>query len=332
MEKRTEFLIKSSMATLPPTEGILATLLYFKQWSVPVTPADCLRFLPSLLISSTIHQIEALVGQAPLNDHLSRHQGFLVFKGQEESVWHRHAGYNASLTKWRIASQALRWIRWVPFLRLVAVTNTLPMGLAKPESDIDLLVVAKAGRLWLVRFLVTAMIQLLGKRRHGDLIKDRLCLSFYLDDEHLHLQQFFDTPRDLHYAYMVGMTTVIFEARDSGVQKVFEHANAWVKEYFPQHYWTDLIDLYRVHDSAVSLRIRSLLENIFMASMGDALERWLRKFQQQKIRSHTDSRVHEPDQHYVMATDSVIKFHESMAREESRKKWVEECKQFGISV
>ncbi len=355
---------------MPPSDAILATLLYFKQWNVPITPAECLRFLPAVLNPATITQLETIIQTKPLSSAFTRHQGFFLLRSQfrdviagnivcgepsealakegtmenelpkefvvtkeeEESVWHRHSCYNATLTKWRIASRTLRWITWIPFLRMVAVTNTLPMGLAKPESDIDLLIVGAAGRLWLVRLLVTAVTQLLGKRRHGQLITDRLCLSFYLNDTHLNLKEFFDTPRDLHYAYMVGMTTTIFEARNSGTQKAFENANIWLSEYFPQHYWSDLIDLFRVSDTPLMARVREVGEWMLSGRLGVATESFAQWAQKKKIERHPKSRIHEQGQHYVMATDGVIKFHESRAREESRKQWIEECHRYDIAI
>lgn len=316
---------------LSPSDAILATLLYFKQWNIPLTPADCLRFLPATASPATVAGLSSLAHSTPLEGTITSHQGFLVFKGAQQSVEYRHACYNASLTKWRVAAQTLKWVRWIPFLRMVAITNTLAMGTAKPQSDIDLLVIGKPGRLWTLRFLFTAVVQLMGRRRHSNLITDRLCLSFYVSQKALNFQPYFDVPHDLHYAYLVAMTTTIFEAKGSLAREEWEKANSWVRDYFPQHHWSELIPLFAVNDSRWTIGARNIFEWLFAGRLGDTLEKVVRFFQRKKIYAHPESRIHQQGT-LVMVNDDVLKFHESNVREESRKQWVEECRQFGITV
>ena len=311
-------------------DGALATVLYFRLRGLLLTPEELLRLLPAPLDAPHRASLERLL-EGPLSTRIRRIEGLVVVAGDSGSVQRRHRNYVASLVKWRILTMTIPWIRWLPFLRMVAVTNTLSLSMADEDSDIDLLIVGKNGRLWTVRFLVTAIVQLLGRRRHANHITNRLCLSFYLTERALDLRRFFEGGSDLHYAYWVAMTAVVFEAEGSGTAGRFSRENSWITEYFPQHYWMDVIQLYRSPDSCWSRRVRQALERALRGEIGDWLERLLRRFQKRKIYSHPDSRVHQKGSVDVVVNDDVLKFHESDSRREHREAWEQECRRYGIA-
>lgn len=80
------------------------------------------------------------------------------------------------------AARYCKPLRFLPGIRLVAICNSLSMYATDKGSDIDLFIVTKTGRLWLVRLLVTAYFQLLGVRRHGKKVAERFCLSFFVSE------------------------------------------------------------------------------------------------------------------------------------------------------
>ncbi|MBU1151844.1 hypothetical protein KJ632_03405 [Patescibacteria group bacterium] len=89
---------------------------------------------------------------------------------------------------WERVRKYLPVLRFVPGIRMVAVCNNLAFGKVSEHSDIDLFIVAKEGRLFVVRTFVTAILHLLGVRRHGDKVAGRFCLSFFVDDSALDLR------------------------------------------------------------------------------------------------------------------------------------------------
>lgn len=76
-------------------------------------------------------------------------------------------------------------LKFVPFLKQVGVCNSITMGVAGDGSDIDLFVVSKPNRVYLVRFWMVLLFHILGKRRYGDKIEGRFCLSFFVDENHI---------------------------------------------------------------------------------------------------------------------------------------------------
>lgn len=98
--------------------------------------------------------------------------------------------------------ERLKWIFSVtPFLRNVYVCNTLAMTQARPGSDIDLYIVAQPKRLFIVRTWLLLLAQLLGVRRYNSNIEGRFCLSFFVDEDHTDLSDFFLKPVDIYFEF-----------------------------------------------------------------------------------------------------------------------------------
>lgn len=76
-------------------------------------------------------------------------------------------------------------ICFVPFLKQIGVCNSLAMGMADKDSDIDLIIVTKRNRLYLVRLWMVLIFHIFRKRRHRDKVKGRFCLSFFIEEDHL---------------------------------------------------------------------------------------------------------------------------------------------------
>ena len=67
--------------------------------------------------------------------------GFIFCEG--ERSWSRKESKTIKirLRNYKIAERVARWLRFVPFVRMVAVTGTLAMKNSEKESDIDFFVV-----------------------------------------------------------------------------------------------------------------------------------------------------------------------------------------------
>ena len=60
----------------------------------------------------------------------------------------------------------MKFISWIPGLRMVGIWNTISMNCAKSSSDIDLYIVTAPNRMWLVRILITFIFQILRVRKN----------------------------------------------------------------------------------------------------------------------------------------------------------------------
>ena len=73
----------------------------------------------------------------------------------------------------------LKFIKWIPGLRMVWIGNSISMNSASKNSDIDLLIVTDNNSMWLVRILVTFIFQILWVRKNDKHHAGRFCLSFF---------------------------------------------------------------------------------------------------------------------------------------------------------
>lgn len=79
----------------------------------------------------------------------------------------------------------LNIIKFFPWIRLVAIVNSLSMKAASEESDIDLFIVTTSNSMWLNRFLITLYFSLFWLRKTKSNHAGKFCLSFFMTDNNL---------------------------------------------------------------------------------------------------------------------------------------------------
>jgi len=171
------------------------------------------------------------------------------------------------------------WIlKFIPFVRMIAVTGRLAMKNAERDSDWDLFVVLKKGRIWIGRTLVTAFIHAIGKRRYGNKIKDRICLNYFVTDESLKINI---KERSLEvnlfsaseYSFMIPL----FGFK---VFRKFQIRNSWIREFKPNFEISEVRNMKMISDSHFSKVLRKTGERILGFNF---IENLLRKIEKNKI-------------------------------------------------
>ncbi|MBD3247730.1 hypothetical protein GF382_00375 [Candidatus Falkowbacteria bacterium] len=222
--------------------------------------------------------------------------------------------------KEKIARRLAKILRFVNGVRLVAVCNNFYY---KKESDIDLFIIIKAGRMWLVRLAITAMAQIMGLRRHGDKIADRVCLSFYITDKDLDLSKIVLREGDPYFYQWFRNLKPIY---DDGVYRELYRKNKFFKDNLPNAF-IGLPIRSEIKDSFTSLLFKKLNGFWFNGLLGDALERAVKKIQLKKM-SYNQETAKDEDDTRVMISDDILKFHENDRREEFRRRLKEKIFNF----
>ncbi len=212
---------------------------------------------------------------------------------------------------WGKCDAYLPMLSWIPFLRMVAVCNNLAFGKVNERSDIDLFIVAKKGRLFLVRSFVTALLQLLGVRRHGDKVAGRFCLSFFIDDSDLGLGRL-AIERDIYLAYWIySMKPAI----DDGVFAEFVQHNDWIWSYFDER---AILNSSAAEANGFDSLIKSFFETVFAGWFGDQLESILMRWQIKRAKLKTKDLQ---DSSGIVVAPNILKFHNFDRRRDYREKW-----------
>lgn len=180
-------------------DRILFTLKFFDLQQTPLTLAELRDFLlnepevlktqvnPAYEIAQPIEvpaavsaeEIDSVV-RNELAGQVERKNELFCLTGKGILIDQRIQNQAYYLHREQLIKKFLPGLKLVPFVRGVAVGGSQILGLHKPESDIDLLVVLDPQFLWLGRILVTGYFQLTGHRRHGQKIQNRFCLNHYL--------------------------------------------------------------------------------------------------------------------------------------------------------
>lgn len=174
---------------------ILSTLAYYQALGVPsLTTMELLRYwIPweknaspgywhagAQVDAPSFYRVIQLVDVLEKNGVLRKKNGYIALPGDNNFFEDRIQAKKAGIEKRRICLRFTRTLPYLPFVRMIALTGSLATDNADEQSDIDILIGSAANRIWTTRILVTGMLQLIGKRRHGARIKNRICLNHYL--------------------------------------------------------------------------------------------------------------------------------------------------------
>ncbi len=174
---RFEFTIMNPLA-----QSILKTLVFFDAQDLPLTLFELRTYLQPFEVSAKdISLLEILdTLSTELVSQIGSAEGFYFLRGRQQLVKFRQERYPISLRRYRKAKKYLSFLKFFPYIRAVALSGSLALLNSGEKSDIDLLVLTKKNRIWLVRMLMSFYFQVLGQRRYGLKISNRFCLNHYL--------------------------------------------------------------------------------------------------------------------------------------------------------
>lgn len=271
--------------------SILATLAYY---DALVWPLTALELWTRLIVSPSqrredkarenavsLYEVISRCEDSPyLQELINKKNGFYFLRGRDTLVQDRIRAMKISEEKtkklWRY-----RWLfLGVPFVKGAFLGGSVAGGWAKPQSDIDLLVIASSGRVWSARFFLTIWTSFLGVRRKGKRIANRMCINHYISDDAL-LVPFESLYNAQSYLYLVP-----FVNRNQAFERFFD-TNAWIKSYVSgaPSFTSAPLFVYSCPSFSLSLleKImqceRRLEEWIFSGWIGDILEVTVKRLQ-----------------------------------------------------
>jgi hypothetical protein len=201
------------------TQHIFSTLLYYEIFDHPLTMNELYYLFPrnSLSKSELLQALETLTTSGTL-----RYQDgfYMIARNSENHTTKRLERQHRALRRMMIARFMGHIIKRIPFVRGVFISGDLSKGVAYPNSDIDYVIIAAPGRLWICRSMLVMFkkIFLLNKKKY-------FCLNYYVDTEHLTLSE-----RDYYIATEVAHLKPLF---NFPLFLKYMNANGWIKEYFP---------------------------------------------------------------------------------------------------
>ncbi len=249
---------KSMPQVLHKTEllekSVLATLGFFALYDLPMTA----RRIHELLLDyqASLAEVEKLLEILAADNKIYKAGNLYSFK-----PWKANDIRNQQIEiskKWNKIDRFYNWIAILPFVRMVSVINSLSMGTADSDSDIDFFVVTEKKKLYFVRSMIIVVFRILGVYKTRQNIKDRFCFGFFITRDNLDLNHLRLKPSDPYFLFwMVNMRPLI------GGQQYWEfmQANNWLNQHFSNFELTNRLTT--VKNSNIFIKaIKFLLETL----------------------------------------------------------------------
>jgi hypothetical protein len=285
------------------TNDIVNTLCYYDALNYPVTSFEIWKYLTRSIdrenddgkIFIELEEVIKKLESNEIKNVTDNHSGFYVLKGRKELVEKRIQKNKISSLKVKRLRGVARVLRLVPFVRMILVTGKLSMKNATLKSDWDLLVVLEKGRIWTGRTLVTGLVHLMGKRRYGKKVRNRVCLNHFVTTGSLEILD-----KNLFSANEYMFAVPLFDSGD--LFEKFQLKNYWIREMKMNYYINELGHLRSVRETRLSKRVRSVLEKLCSF---DFLEGLLRRVEKKKIENNPKTKMKGS---FIEASDSALIF------------------------
>lgn len=262
-----------------------------------------------------------LTTSAFIQDLCECKHGMYFLKGNESYVWERHDRYIFAERKYRKAHRAAWLFARLPFVRMVAVVNTLAFSASRDDGDIDFLIVAERGYLWLVRALTTFFMEVAGSRPRKGHMRDAICLSFFLSDDSLNLEHLLllekDGTPDVYLCMWTASCVPLYSEKE--MYPRFYVANTWVEHLVPHRSVYTLNQRRKVSLGKTSPVVKKTFE--WILSRLSWLERSLQRLQLAILPDELREAMNKDTR--VVLNNQMIKCHPNDRREEIRKAFIQ---------
>ena len=209
------------------------------------------------------------------------------------------AGTASLSEKWSKLSRRARLFTQIPFIEIVFVAGSMATGDAEEDSDFDLIIGVKTGRIFTVRVICVFLFGLLGWRRKKGMerkeAKDKFCFNHFVTHEKYRLSG----PHSESWQKLYLSLKPIYGDKNL-IQSFFDANSDWIKEkrIFQK-------DIRHIYETPGAFKI--FLENMLVGRLGDALEKLFKKIQIKKIeKSLRTENLHNPR---IIFNDSELEFH-----------------------
>lgn len=306
-------------------QSILKTLAYFDLQRYPLTATEMGQWLYRFELGDFKELLLALDGLQSQNK-IGQKYGYFYLSGSEATVEERRAKLVISELKLKKARRAAKFIMAVPFLKAVFVCNSVATGTAQSDSDIDFFIITEKNRLYIVRFFTNLILRIFGLRTYGDKTADRICLSFFVDDQNLSLEKIKAVPEDIHFAYWSLQMVPIYDPQN--YFKRFLSANFWIKKYVPNfNMQTQYNNLVKPNISSVAWQ--KVWQAMWRGQYGNMIEQQAREFQLLKLPLSVKEKSKIGDSG-VVVNNGIVKLHEYDTRKAIYESWFEKLKEIGL--
>ena len=229
--------------------------------------------------------------------------GYYFLPGRGDIIKIREKREIISLKKIRKAQKIAQILGLVSGVKMIAIVSNLAYLNADEGADIDLFIVSEKNRIWTVRFWTVVLMMILGQRPSKRNIKNKICLSYYVSEDNLNLENTKISRLDIHLIYLVSQYLPIYS--ENGMWQKFIEQNKWLNKYLPN---------FKYDQPRFLIKSRKKLINFGLP------ERFYKNIQLKKMAPKLKAAMNKGDKK-VIINDQMLKLHLNDKRDEINRQF-----------
>ena len=298
-------------------EAIVETIAFFDLFDFPLTKNEILKYIQE---KTTYLDISRNLDELYLKRVIESNGNLYFLSGREKNVKERKKRYNYSDRKFKIALRISKYFRYIPWVRLICVANIIGRDNLRDGGDIDLFIVSDKKRLWLTRFFCVLIAKILNLRPQKNNTRDKICLSFFISEEHLNLENIRENKNDMYFNYWFLNLAPIY-SRDNTFSKLME-TNKKILEQFPNYF---------VQKISEKRKIKIITNNFYKKNWELILGGFEKRIKNIQLKIMPDDLLNLiPQKKGVIISDKIIKLHLNDRRDEFLKRYNENISKISI--
>jgi len=162
-------------------ETIIQVVVFFDLFDFPVTAYELWQYLDKKV------SLQDILCVLESRSEIESKNGLYFLAGRGEILKIRQARHNYYWRKYKIAQRFVGYFSFLPFIKVIALANSIGQFNLRDGSDIDFFIITSVRRIWLTRLFCAGIAKILNSRPTPKNKKDKICLSFYISEGNLNL-------------------------------------------------------------------------------------------------------------------------------------------------
>jgi len=220
------------------TEGLLATLAFFGIYRLPITARRAWELL--YRVQATQEQVDLELSRLAQLGVIAARDGLFALQDWDSAAF--RDGQLEIGKRWTRIRRYYWLLSAIPFVEHVSVINSVAMGNADSESDIDFLVVARPNRLYFARSVIIALFKMMGTYKNRTHVNMRFCFGFYVTSDAMAIRNLLLPGEDPYLVFWLGTIVPVYSLK---YYESFMKANRWIYSWLPNFNTNNRLDEYR---------------------------------------------------------------------------------------
>lgn len=213
------------MESVSLEQAVKTVVARFDIFDFPLTAFEIWQFCP---ITTSYQEVEKCLATST---RIETHNGFFFMPGRVEIIATRQNRYRDSYQKIRTAKKLIGLFSWLPFIRSIMLANIIGPNNVKAQSDIDLFIVTKKNRVWMIKGIASFIFAVLNLRPTKKKSKNTVCLSYLVDETALDLSNGLFNNNDWYFGYWLSGLVPLYGSPD--IYEELLEKNPWLKTMLP---------------------------------------------------------------------------------------------------